>query len=147
MTETYISKSVDETLAFAKKFSERLRPGDVIAFSGSLGAGKTLFVKGLAKGLGISDEDDVKSPTFSIMHIYEAKYPLYHYDLYRLETSEELVGIGFEEFLEDPKAICCIEWSERAAAFLPHLAYRVQIEWIDEKQRKIIVNKVVKKNV
>jgi tRNA threonylcarbamoyladenosine biosynthesis protein TsaE len=147
MTETYVSKSVAETLAFAEKFSECLRPGDVVAFCGDLGAGKTLFVKGLAKGLGLVDADEVKSPTFAIMHIYEAKYPLYHYDLYRLETNEELEAIGLDEFLDDPKAICCIEWSERANAFLPQPAYRVQIELIDEKQRKITVNKVVGKNV
>lgn len=138
--KNYISKSVEETLAFSERFSKELKPGDVIAFSGDLGAGKTVFVKGIAKGLGLSDVNEVKSPTFAIMHIYDAKYPIYHYDLYRLETDEQLEAIGFDEFLDDPKAVCCIEWSERAKAVLPQPNYLVHLEWISENERKIEIN-------
>lgn len=121
------TNSEEETIAFAKQFGKTLKPGTVIALHGNLGAGKTTFIKGLAMGLGLKDQDDVKSPTFALMHTYETKIPLYHFDLYRLETSGEIANIGFEEFVNDAGAITCVEWGERAKELLPrHIAVHLE---------------------
>jgi len=135
------SRSEKETLAFAEKWAKSVSPGSVIFFEGNLGSGKTTFIKGFAKGLGLDKEDDVKSPTFVLLHIYPTKIPLYHFDLYRLESKEELEAIGFEEFVNDSKAISCVEWGEKAQTILPHPSFRVLLSIVDEHSRKIVVKK------
>ena len=140
-----ISRSLEETMAFAAEMASQAKAGDIICLSGNLGAGKTAFAKGFAKGLGVSGH--VNSPTFTLMQIYEdGRLPLYHFDLYRLaEFLEEgiqidadtLDDIGFFEYLED-EAICLIEWAEYAIDLIPSNASWVKIEILDDF-RKITV--------
>lgn len=101
-----------------------LLPGDVISLSGDLGAGKTAFVQGVATALGV--EGRVTSPTFTIVHEYEARYPIVHLDVYRLNSFQEVIDLGFEEYL-DPQAIVLIEWGEAIAPMLPRRHLEIDI--------------------
>lgn len=107
-----ISNSVEETERLGAELVTRLSPGSVVAFTGDLGAGKTAFVRGMARGLGIVER--VTSPTFTIVNEYEGgNRPLFHFDLYRLESADDLFEIGWEDYLTRG-GICAVEWSERA---------------------------------
>ena len=134
-----MTRSPRETQAFASKFAKELVPGDVVRLDGDLGSGKTVFVKGLARGLGLADANAVKSPTFVLMHIYKARVPLYHFDLYRLEGAAEIESIGLEEFTHDSSAVICVEWAERGAAFFPKSSYRVRLAITGETTRQITI--------
>ncbi|HOW88591.1 MAG TPA: tRNA (adenosine(37)-N6)-threonylcarbamoyltransferase complex ATPase subunit type 1 TsaE [Candidatus Omnitrophota bacterium] len=129
-----------ETIEFAKKFAAGLKPGTVLCLEGQLGSGKTTFIKGLAEGLGLKHPEQVKSPTFVLMHIYKAKTPLYHFDCYRLDSLEELENIGFQDFVNDPHAISCVEWAEKAAALLPATARHIHFDILDTTQRRITLS-------
>lgn len=135
----FISKSREETIAFAKAFAKNLKPGQVLALEGGLGSGKTTFIKGIALGLGLQKQDEVKSPTFVVMHVYPTRVPLYHFDLYRMESPGELEAIGFEDFINDSQAISCVEWAEKAGDLLPETVYHIQLKVVDENSRKIRV--------
>ncbi|HLD50065.1 MAG TPA: tRNA (adenosine(37)-N6)-threonylcarbamoyltransferase complex ATPase subunit type 1 TsaE [bacterium] len=135
----FISRSEKETIAFAKKFAKKLKPGAVVTLEGDLGSGKTTFIKGIALGLGLKDQDEVKSPTFAIMHVYPTKPKLYHFDLYRFESPKDAEAIGFEEFTNDPEAVSCVEWPERAAGFIPGSAIRLRFEVTGENARKVLL--------
>ncbi len=127
------------TIRIGKDLAKKLRPGAVIALSGDLGSGKTTFIKGIALGLGLKNSDEVKSPTFALMHIYPARIPLYHFDLYRLESLKEIQNIGLEHFIADPSAMTCIEWAEKADALLPALAIKIVFEAADQNTRRISI--------
>lgn len=141
---SWTSHSPSETEALGEKFGLAAKPGWVIALSGDLGAGKTQFVKGLARGLGISAR--VHSPTFTLVAEYPGgRLQLFHLDLYRLETSEEIVSAGIEEFLE-PDGLAVIEWAEKlenlkkgSQSLLTSspTIKKVQIEILSETDRKI----------
>ena len=135
--QSFISHSEKQTIAFAKKFAKTLKAGSVVALEGNLGSGKTIFIKGIALGLGLKDPDEVKSPTFAIMHVYPTTPKLYHFDLYRFENPKEAAAIGFEEFTSDPETISCIEWPDRASALIPSSAIRLHLEVAGEHSRKI----------
>ena len=105
-----ITKSPEQTEALGKKLAELLRPGDVIAYYGDLGAGKTAFTRGIAAGLGI--QESVTSPTYTIVNEYlSGRMPLFHFDMYRLSSSDELFDIGWEDYLARG-GVCAVEWSE-----------------------------------
>src|SRR4051812_25596177 len=106
-----ITKSPEQTIQMASDFSKNLKSGDILLLQGDLGAGKTTFVKGLAKGLK-AKVNEVVSPTFVLMNIYEGKLPIYHFDLYRLEKPEELASLSMDEYL-DGDGIAVIEWPKR----------------------------------
>ena len=108
--------SPEETRILGASLAPVLVPGDVISLSGELGAGKTVFVQGLATALGASQR--VTSPTFTIVHEYDARYPIVHLDVYRLSSFQEVIDLGFEELL-DPGAILVVEWGEAVAPLLP----------------------------
>ena len=109
----YVTNSEAETEALGARLAPRLEPGTVIAFTGDLGAGKTAFTRGLARGLGVTER--VTSPTFTIVNEYEGgRLPLFHFDLYRLGSSDELFDIGWEDYLSRG-GVCAVEWSENAA--------------------------------
>ena len=117
--------SADETQALGQKLASRLAPGDVIAYFGDLGAGKTAFTRGLAQGLGITDP--VTSPTYTIVNEYlYGRIPLFHFDMYRLSSSDELFDIGWEDYLSRG-GVCAVEWSENVEDALQD-AIRVTIE-------------------
>ena len=110
---TVITKSPEQTELLGKELAELLRPGDVIAYYGDLGAGKTAFTRGLAAGLGIREA--VTSPTYTIVNDYlSGRMPLFHFDMYRLSSSEELFDIGWEDYLARG-GVCAVEWSENVA--------------------------------
>ena len=117
--------SADETQALGQKLASRLAPGDVIAYFGDLGAGKTAFTRGLAQGLGITDP--VTSPTYTLVNEYlSGRIPLFHFDMYRLSSSDELFDIGWEDYLSRG-GVCAVEWSENVEDALQD-AIRVTIE-------------------
>ena len=121
----YVSNSPAETEALGAALAGRLKPGAVVAFSGDLGAGKTAFVRGLARGLGIPER--VTSPTFTIVNEYEGgRLPLFHFDMYRLSSSDELFDIGWEDYLERG-GVCAVEWSENVSDALEGDCIRVDI--------------------
>lgn len=133
---TINSRSEMETVKAGESFARTLRPGDIVAFTGDLGAGKTAFIRGIAKGLGLDGR--VSSPTFTIVNEYLGEVPLFHFDMYRLENSDELFEIGWEDYLERG-GICAVEWSEKVAdAFLPDTIY-IDIEKTDETGRTITI--------
>ena len=134
--QTFVSKSERQTEQFAEDFAVSLKAGAVVAFEGDLGAGKTAFVRGLAKGLNCADS--VSSPTFAIVNEYDGDLPLFHFDMYRIETLGELYSVGFFEYLERG-GVCAIEWSENIYSALPDDSIFVVIEKIDENTRKITV--------
>ena len=121
----WLTSCVEETEAAGREFAAQLRPGDVVALRGGLGAGKTAFVRGIASLL--APEARVSSPTFALMHEYAGEMPLYHFDLYRIPDAEELWSIGFEEFL-GREGVVLIEWSENAEGELPQNRITVTIE-------------------
>jgi len=138
----YISHSELETEAIGEAFAERLAPkiaagGAVIAFAGDLGAGKTAFVRGLARGLGYSGR--VTSPTFAIVNEYPGKVPLFHFDMYRLSCSDDLFDIGWEDYLERG-GVCAVEWSERVADAMPADAVHITITAPDMTTREIDID-------
>lgn len=113
--EEYSTHSRAETVALGRALAARLHPGDLIAFTGGLGAGKTAFCQGLAEGLGCTDA--VSSPTFAIVNYYRGPRPLAHFDLYRIHDAHSLAAAGFYDYL-DAGAIVAVEWSENCAALL-----------------------------
>ena len=120
----FLSHSTQETEAIGEELAQKLRGGDVLAFTGSLGMGKTAFTRGLARGLGCRGR--VTSPTFTIVNEYEGRTPLFHFDMYRLGSSDELFDIGWEDYLARG-GVCAVEWSENVADALQD-AIRVTIE-------------------
>ena len=121
----YCSNSVAETEELGAQLAARLRPGDVVAYTGDLGAGKTAFTRGIARGLGIPER--VTSPTFTIVNEYEGgRLPLFHFDLYRLGDPEELFDIGWKDYLARG-GVCAVEWSENVAGALEDEPIRVDI--------------------
>ena len=113
---TYISHSVSETEALGEQLGRRLRSGDVVAYLGGLGMGKTAFTRGLARGMGCQDR--VTSPTFTIVNEYRGELPLFHFDMYRIPDSDALFDIGWEDYL-DRRGVCAVEWSENVADAMP----------------------------
>jgi tRNA threonylcarbamoyladenosine biosynthesis protein TsaE len=131
-TETH---SPEETIEFGRRLATELRAGDVVALTGELGAGKTCLVKGIALGLGIAHE--ITSPTFTIIHEYRGVLlPFYHIDLYRLDSTQEVIAVGIEEYLPGD-GVTVIEWAEKIEALLPKHAKRVHMEVVGENARRI----------
>lgn len=131
---TYLSESPHETEKIAADFARKLTRGDVIAYRGDLGAGKTAFTRGLAQGLGITD--DVASPTFAILNVYNGDVTLYHFDMYRVTDFESLYSTGFFDYL-DGSGILAIEWSENIADELPENTITIAITPTGENSRRI----------
>ncbi|MBE6888537.1 MAG: tRNA (adenosine(37)-N6)-threonylcarbamoyltransferase complex ATPase subunit type 1 TsaE [Ruminococcaceae bacterium] len=135
----YITNSVEETLAAAVEVAARLSAGDIILYEGDMGAGKTHFTKGIAKYLGV--EDEITSPTFALVNEYYGDVPLFHFDLYRIESYDDLYAIGFFDYL-DRGGIIAAEWSENIAELKKELGevISVCIEKLSETGRRIIVS-------
>ena len=131
-----ISNSSDETIEIGRKLGSLLKSGDVIAYKGTLAAGKTTLTKGIAKSLGI--EEDVTSPTFTLLSEYEGKIPLYHFDAYRLDDAQAFYDIAAEEFIYGD-GVCAIEWTENVESAIPSDAIKIQIEIIEPEKRKITI--------
>ena len=131
-----LSHSPEETEDIGARLAQRLGPGAVVAFTGDLGAGKTAFTRGLARGLGIPDR--ITSPTFTIVNEYEGgRLPLFHFDMYRLGSADELFDIGWEDYLRRG-GVCAVEWSENIADALEEDAVRVDIRRGASDQERVI---------
>ncbi len=130
--KTFHSKNREETEQFAFEYAKTLRPYDVVLLDGEMGAGKTAFAKGVAKGLGI--EEEVTSPTYAYMNDYDGV--LFHYDCYRIESVEQAERLGLADYF-DMGGICLIEWSQNIAALLPKTCKRVRIIKVSENERTI----------
>lgn len=118
------SFSAEETYALGKKLGEEAKPGTVYCLSGDLGVGKTVFTKGFAVGLGVTDT--VNSPTFTVVQEYKGRCPFYHFDVYRIEEPEEMEEIGYEDYFYGD-GVCMIEWAELIEELLPADAVKVRI--------------------
>lgn len=126
MDKIYKTFSEEETFNLAKEMGNSQEPGSVICLSGDLGAGKTVFAKGLCDGLGVCEY--ISSPTFTIVNEYMGeKYPVYHFDMYRIEDESELIEIGYEEYISSD-GVCIIEWPSNVEGALPKKRIDVEIE-------------------
>ncbi|MEG0804498.1 MAG: tRNA (adenosine(37)-N6)-threonylcarbamoyltransferase complex ATPase subunit type 1 TsaE [Pygmaiobacter sp.] len=132
----YQTSSKEETEALGEKLAAELKGGMVVAFTGGLGAGKTAFCGGIAKGLGCTDP--VQSPTFSIVNVYRGRLLFAHFDMYRISTEEDLYAASFYDYI-DSGAVVAVEWSENIAAFLEEPYIKVEIAVTGENTRTITI--------
>lgn len=136
MRMQFITNTTEETERIGQRLGEKLRGGEVIAYRGDLGAGKTAFTRGLARGLGITMR--VTSPTYTIVNEYlGGRLPLFHFDMYRLGSADELFDIGWEDYLRRG-GVCAVEWSENVSEAMED-AITVEIEKLSDETRKITV--------
>lgn len=131
---TCVTHSPEETAHLAGTIGKIIREGTVICLDGELGVGKTLFVRAIARTLGV--ESDVTSPTFNLMNIYDAACPIVHFDLYRITSEEELEDIGFYEYAEATEGIVLIEWAEKFPDAMPADHLSVRIEALNDEERQ-----------
>lgn len=132
-----ITKSAKETEQIGYNLGKTLVGGEIILLEGDLGAGKTVFTKGLARALEVTD--DVVSPTFTLLNCYEGRLKLYHYDAYRLENSDEAEDRGLTEFFGAKDGVCIIEWPQRISDAIQGDVTKVTINYINENEREIII--------
>jgi tRNA threonylcarbamoyladenosine biosynthesis protein TsaE len=130
------TQSVEQTEALGEKLARELQGGDVVCLHGNLGAGKTAWVKGFARGLGARVE--ATSPTFTLINEYPGPCPVYHFDLYRLNRAEELEDLGYEEYFY-ASGISVVEWAEKAAQLMPNRHWDITFEITGEHDRQIRV--------
>lgn len=140
----YESYSYEDTACIAKEFADGLKGGEFVAMYGELGAGKTAFVQGVARALGITRH--VTSPTFTIVNEYEGRLPLYHFDVYRISDPDEMYEIGYEDYL-GMGGVCIVEWSELIEELFPEEYIRITINKDDGKgfdYREIVIEEAAK---
>jgi tRNA threonylcarbamoyladenosine biosynthesis protein TsaE len=134
--EEYITRSERETFLLAQKLAQGFKGKEVVLLKGELGTGKTVFAKGLAAGLGLEDFHQVCSPSYTLINIYQAKYPIFHIDLYRLEKETEIMDLGWEEYLG--QGVIIVEWAEKLG--FGQDAVRVTIRMGKKDQRRISIS-------
>lgn len=133
-----ISNSEKDTFRTADDLSRGLKPGDVLALTGELGSGKSVFARGLLHGFGIKDKY-IASPTFTLINIYKGKLPVYHFDVYRLNSPDELINLGYEEFFFGD-GVTIIEWADKVKDFLPEKYIKIELKVLSEKGRLITID-------
>lgn len=139
MKSSFETHSEEETLRLAEKIGREFAAGTIAALTGEIGCGKTVFIKGLSRGLGVKNPSEVKSPTFVLLHQYAGKFPIQHFDLYRLERENDLDAIGFDDFVANPNAVSLIEWADRAPKRIPRGAFWIQITILGPNSRSISI--------
>jgi tRNA threonylcarbamoyladenosine biosynthesis protein TsaE len=132
------SDSPEATEQMAFNLAQLILPGDFIALHGQLGAGKTRFAGGIAKGLGVDPALPVTSPTYTLLNIYQGRIPLYHFDLYRLHGDDDILDLGFTEYFAGD-GVCLVEWAERLEKELPPARLDIYLSHIDENIREIVL--------
>jgi tRNA threonylcarbamoyladenosine biosynthesis protein TsaE len=138
VTKDTITHSPEETIAFGRSLASVLAPPKLVLLRGELGAGKTTLVKGIAEAFGAASQDDVTSPTFTLVHEYRGpKVSLYHIDLYRIETERELDTLGLEDLYNDAQSVLLIEWGEKFPRFAQGRDVEIRIERLGENDRRI----------
>jgi tRNA threonylcarbamoyladenosine biosynthesis protein TsaE len=138
VAEEVITNSADETTAWGREFASRLKPPVLILLSGDLGSGKTTLTKGIVSALGAAREEDVTSPTFTLLHSYGELEPVFHGDLYRIESFHDFETLGMEDLFTKP-AIVILEWSERFPLPSPWPEFRIRLEHLGGDSRRISV--------
>ena len=133
MSKEYITNSEEETFLLAKSLAKNFKGREVVLLEGELGAGKTVFAKGMAAGLGLKDVHQVCSPSYTLINIYQAKYPIFHIDLYRLSNDSEIMDLGWEDYLG--QGVIFVEWAEKLKFNLEAIRVRLEIE--DGEKRRI----------
>lgn len=136
--EEFVTNSPEETIERGKQIGARLKPPVLILLSGELGAGKTTLTKGIANGLGAADENEVTSPTFTLVHKYERGARVYHVDLYRIGDFHDLETLGLEDILAE-QAVVIVEWPDRLALHTNWPIVEIRLEHVNEESRKISV--------
>ncbi|HEY8443758.1 MAG TPA: tRNA (adenosine(37)-N6)-threonylcarbamoyltransferase complex ATPase subunit type 1 TsaE [Clostridia bacterium] len=132
----YKTTSWEQTYELAKNWAKNLKGSDIIILNGQLGAGKTVFTKGLAAGLGV--KQPVLSPTFVLFRQYKGeKLDLYHFDMYRLSDSSEAIEAGFDEYIGKETAVTVIEWADKVQDILKNISYTVDITYVDDNTRLV----------
>ncbi|MCJ7643602.1 MAG: tRNA (adenosine(37)-N6)-threonylcarbamoyltransferase complex ATPase subunit type 1 TsaE [Candidatus Aminicenantes bacterium] len=132
-----VTRSAEETFRLAEEMAEAFRCGEVVLLSGGLGAGKTVFTKGLAAGLGVEDTTRVCSPSYTLVNIYEGRFRIFHIDLFRLRGDQEIRDLGWEDFLGE--GVVVIEWAEKLV--FPPEGIRVMIEQGNDDERTITIRR------
>jgi tRNA threonylcarbamoyladenosine biosynthesis protein TsaE len=141
MTREFTTKSAEETIALGRDLASLLAPPKIVLLRGNLGAGKTTIVKGIAQGFKAAEEEDVTSPTFTLIHEYRGpKATLYHIDLYRIDTQRELETLGLDD-LTTPDSVLLMEWGEKFARFEEERDVEIAIDRVAENERRIVVTK------
>ncbi len=135
----FLSNSSEETEEIGKEIGQKLQPNTLLLFYGDLGAGKTTLMKGLVAEVTGLQKDEVNSPTFNYLNIYQGKTSVYHFDLYRLTSEEEFYLRGFDEYLNEGH-ICCIEWAEKIASYPFENALKIKIESLEKNKRVITLD-------
>jgi tRNA threonylcarbamoyladenosine biosynthesis protein TsaE len=130
----YFSNSEKETFSLGVKLSEKVKPGDIFLIEGALGVGKSVLIRGFAKGLGV--EESIPSPSFTLVNEYQGKYPIYHFDFYRINDPFELYELGFEDYIYS-QGISFIEWPSKGEDLMPTEAIKVNIAITDDGKRQI----------
>lgn len=140
MNFTYKTSSAEETIGLGREIGKRLRGGEVIAYRGGLGAGKTTMTRGISEGIGLGDE--VTSPTFALVNEYrkaDCKLSLIHFDMYRITSGEDLETTGFYDYMDDD-TVLAVEWSENIDGELPEDCIRITINRLSEEERELIID-------
>lgn len=132
-----LTHSAEETVKLGEGLGKRLSRGDVVALYGDMGSGKTTFTKGIGKGLGVKDARHINSPTFVLIKEYSADMPMYHLDLYRLDSLEDIENIAVDEYLYNSDGVTIIEWAEKIKKILPKRHIAVTFKIRSEKERYI----------
>jgi tRNA threonylcarbamoyladenosine biosynthesis protein TsaE len=134
----FVSHSAEETVAIGRQFAEVLRPGQMIVLRGELGAGKTTLVKGISEGFHAAPQDNVTSPTFTLVHEYRGpEVTLFHIDLYRIDTERELLTLGIDDLRLEPAAVLLVEWGEKFESICEQSDGQIEIYRTGESNRKI----------
>ncbi|MDH4320119.1 MAG: tRNA (adenosine(37)-N6)-threonylcarbamoyltransferase complex ATPase subunit type 1 TsaE [Desulfobulbaceae bacterium] len=134
-TNAIVLASLAETIDFGRQLGRIARPGDIITMTGNLGAGKTTLTQAIGQGLQVPEECYITSPTFSLLHEYPGRIPLYHMDLYRLADEEEIEVLGFEDYLYG-EGLCVIEWPERLGSLMPTERLHIDLRFAGETARR-----------
>ena len=139
MNREFHTHSADETISIGRSLRNFLHSGQMIVLRGDLGAGKTTLVKGIAEGFQAALQEDVTSPTFTLVHEYRgAEITLFHIDLYRIDTQRELVTLGIDDLRSEPHSILLVEWGEKFDQIVQESAAEIRIERIGENERRIV---------
>ena len=140
ITREFTTKSPEETIAFGRDLAASLSPPKLVVLRGDLGAGKTTLVKGIAEGFNAASQDDVTSPTFTLIHEYRGpSATIYHIDLYRVDTSRELETLGLDDLMNS-QSVLLIEWGEKFGRFNEQRDVEIALERIGENERQILIS-------
>jgi tRNA threonylcarbamoyladenosine biosynthesis protein TsaE len=133
-----VTHSAEETIEFGRHLAKHIKPPCLILLEGELGSGKTTLVKGMAAGLGVAREEEVTSPSFTLVHEYGRDRKVYHVDLYRIEGARDFASLGLDDLFEE-EATVIVEWGERISDNAPELQWRIRLEYVTSDERRITV--------